>query len=77
MSSVCLADVQDFWILLWILTVHLTGNPKTRKPETGNQNPEPETGIRKPKPESGIRNPQIEEKQVFKFAKPFLHSFHL
>ena len=40
-----------------------TGNPKTRKPETGNR--KPETGNRKPetgnrKPESGIRNQKAE-----------------
>ena len=36
------------------------GNPKARKPETKNQNPESETGIRNRnrKPESRIRNPE-------------------
>ena len=54
------------------------GNPKTRKPETGNRkpesgirnrNPESEPETRNRNPESGIRNPQIKENKFFKFAK--------
>ena len=43
----------------------LSGNPKTRKPESGIRIPEPESGIRNPEsgignqnPESGIRYPE-------------------
>ena len=52
-----------------------TLKPGNRKPESGTGNRNSETRNRNP--ESGIRNPQIKEKQVFKFAKPFLHSFCL
>ena len=46
-----------------------TGNPKTRKPETGNR--KPESGMRNRKPETGIRNPEStnQRKRLFKFAK--------
>ena len=62
-----------------------TGNPKSRKPETGNRNPESETGIRnrnrKPEtgnrnPESGIRNPestnQRKQMQVLQVSENYL-----
>ena len=51
------------------------GNPKARKPETKNQNPESETGIRNRnrKPESRIRNPEStnQRKQVLQVSENY------
>ena len=54
-----------------------TGNPKTRKPETGNRNEKPESGIRtgNQKPESGIRNLQIKENDYSSSRKLFSKAF--
>ena len=54
------------------------GNPKTRKPETGNRSPESETRIRNrnQKPETGIRNPestnQRKQMQVLQVSENYL-----
>ena len=64
-------------------TYKFLGNPKTRKPETGNRkpesgirnrNPESEPETRNRNPESGIRNPEStnQRKQVLQVRENYL-----